>query len=633
MARMALMEAFRPNSTRPSVLRHRSQARRHRAHAEPVDEGLSNSEEDVNIRPSKHTPKAIKKLKGSIATGGPLRPFRLLRQDLQNLGRRYTSDWTVFNQLVFASAVYVFFTNLLPGITFASDLYVLTGKNWGTIEVVFSTGICGIIFSLLSIQPLTIVGVTGPFSVLAENIYSLCIDSFNIPFLPFMAWSLIHAGWMHCVLAVFNAHDWTMRYVTTFSTEIFSLLNSIIYFHKAIQELQRVQGSLSFAAFLYAIIGAVGTMLVAIFLSTAESWKPLFHRYIRMGLTEYAAAISIVLFIGLPHVGELATLDKSTLPVSTSFRPTDPTRDRFFVEFWKLPVEWTFAAIIPGLIITILFFFDHEVSSIICTIDRYGTRKPGGFAWDIVLLGFTTALTGMLGLPPANGLLPQAPLHSESLMHVEKEEKTILVDGEVKTETKEMRRVYEQRWSAFLHAGGILAFVSPPFMHVLGLTPTSVLAGLFLFMGEQSLSVNPILYRTFYLLTPPKELPTLPPSVSTANPPTWEAYAPIHGYTVVQIVMTVIIFIVTLTKGAPAFPVIIIALVPVRLLFMNKVWRRDVLRFVDAWACREGTPEDEEDQQARDNQRTDDNIWRLEQQDDIELPTLAEDSVTESATI
>ena len=77
-----------------------------------------------------------------------LRPGRLLRQDLRNLSKRYVSDWTTFNQLVFASAVYVFFTNLLPGITFASDLYVLTGQQWGTIEVVFSTGICGVIFAL-----------------------------------------------------------------------------------------------------------------------------------------------------------------------------------------------------------------------------------------------------------------------------------------------------------------------------------------------------------------------------------------------------------------------------------------------------------------------------------------------------
>lgn len=90
-------------------------------------------------------------LRESVAAfkpGGALQPFRLLRQDWRNLPKRYVSDWTVFNQLIFASAVYVFFTNLLPGITFASDLYNLTGKNWGTIEVVFSTGLCGMIFSL-----------------------------------------------------------------------------------------------------------------------------------------------------------------------------------------------------------------------------------------------------------------------------------------------------------------------------------------------------------------------------------------------------------------------------------------------------------------------------------------------------
>lgn len=308
-----------------------------------------------------------------------------------------------------------------------------------------------------------------------------------------MAWSLIHAGWMHFILAGINAHDWTMCYVTTFSTEIFSLLNSIIYFHKAVQELQRAHDTLSFAAFLYATIGAIGTMLVAIFLSTAERWKPLFHRYIRMGLTEYAAAISIVIFIGMPHVGELASLDRMTLQTSRSFRPTSPDRSIFFVKFWELPVAWIFAAMIPGLIITILFFFDHEVSSIICTIDRYGTKKPTGYAWDIVLLGATTAMCGILGIPPANGLLPQAPLHSESLMHTEKEE-VVLIDAlEEKPQVKEVRevkQVYEQRWSAFLHAGAILVFVSPPLQHVLGLTPTSVLAGLFMFMGEQSLAVK-----------------------------------------------------------------------------------------------------------------------------------------------
>lgn len=98
---------------------------------------------------------------------------------------------------------------------------------------------------------------------------------------------------------------------------------------------------------------------------------------------------------------------------------------------------------------------------------------------------------------------------------------------------------------------------------------------------------SPILYRFFYLLTPPSELPELPKGVNS--------YWGIHVYTIVQIVVTVVIFIVTLTKGAPAFPVIIIALVPVRLLLMSRMRHRETLRFVDAWACRDGTPEDDED--------------------------------------
>jgi hypothetical protein len=88
------------------------------------------------------------KMAAYFGPGGRFRPFRLLREDLSNLGKRYVSDWTIFNQQIVASAVYIFFTNILPGMTFANDLFIQTGRSWGTIEIVFSTGLCGIIFSV-----------------------------------------------------------------------------------------------------------------------------------------------------------------------------------------------------------------------------------------------------------------------------------------------------------------------------------------------------------------------------------------------------------------------------------------------------------------------------------------------------
>jgi hypothetical protein len=122
-----------------------------------------------------------------------------------------------------------------------------------------------------------------------------------------------------------------------------------------------------------------------------------------------------------------------------------------------------------------------------------------------------------------------------------------------------------------------------------------------MYMGEQSLAVNPILYRFFYILTPPSELPPLPKGV--------ESYKAIHMYTLLQIFMTGVIFYVTLTIIAPVFPVIVIVLVPSRLLLMNRLWDRETLRFVDAWACKDGTPEDDGDRRngiLRDNHRDND---------------------------
>lgn len=114
--------------------------RSEREYSQSTREPTINAETEAQNEPNRRT--------RYFGVGGKLRPFRLLRQDIINIKGRYVSDWQVFNQQVIASAVYIFFTNILPGITFASDLYTLTGKSWGTIEVVFSTGLCGLIFSL-----------------------------------------------------------------------------------------------------------------------------------------------------------------------------------------------------------------------------------------------------------------------------------------------------------------------------------------------------------------------------------------------------------------------------------------------------------------------------------------------------
>ncbi len=55
------------------------------------------------------------------------------------------------------------------------------------------------------------------------------------------------------------------------------------------------------------------------------------------------------------------------------------------------------------------------VSSLIAQGTEFPLKKPAGFHWDLFLLGLTTGVAGLLGIPFPNGLIPQAPFHTESL--------------------------------------------------------------------------------------------------------------------------------------------------------------------------------------------------------------------------
>ncbi len=56
-------------------------------------------------------------------------------------------------------------------------------------------------------------------------------------------------------------------------------------------------------------------------------------------------------------------------------------------------------------------------------------RKPPGFHYDFFLLGITTFIAGLLGIPAPNGLIPQAPIHTTSLLVMGHPKKHDIEDG------------------------------------------------------------------------------------------------------------------------------------------------------------------------------------------------------------
>ena len=99
--------------------------------------------------------------------------LRGIKDDFSRRVPHYLSDWTDgWNLKVCAAIFFIFFTSIGPAITFSELLQEKT-KQIGVIEVLISSAISGSIFSIFSGQPLVIVGVTGPVSILTIAIYNM----------------------------------------------------------------------------------------------------------------------------------------------------------------------------------------------------------------------------------------------------------------------------------------------------------------------------------------------------------------------------------------------------------------------------------------------------------------------------
>ena len=282
--------------------------------------------------------------------------------------------------------------------------------------------------------------------------------------------------------------------------------------------------------------------------------------------------LTIIFFTGFVHIGHMRGVPTEKLPTSKSFFPT---QDRsWLVHFWDLPVSDVFLAIPFAILLTILFYFDHNVSSLIAQGTEFPLRKPAGFHWDIFLLGLTTGVAGLLGIPFPNGLIPQAPFHTNALCVTRSE-----ADEDEAHKGKVQRvvdHVVEQRLSNLAQGLLTLGTMTGPLLIVLHLVPQAVLAGLFFIMGVQALEGNGITLKLVFLARDASLTPGSEPLKRI------ERRAAIWAFVALELVGFGATFALTQTIAAIGFPIIILLLVPVRTFLMPKWFLAEELAVLDA---------------------------------------------------
>ena len=374
---------------------------------------------------------------------------------------------------------------------------------------------------------------------------------------------------MHWFLALTNACN-ALTYVTRFSCDIFGFYVAFIYLQKGIQTLIRQWGVGDASAYLSIMVALL--VLMCAYGCGVIGTSPLFQRYVRVFIKDYGTPLTIIFFTGFVHVGRMKTVDLQTLPTSKSFFPT---LDRgWFIHFWDISVGHVFLAIPFAVLLTVLFYFDHNVSSLIAQGTEFPLKKPAGFHWDLFLLGLTTGIAGLLGIPSPNGLIPQAPFHTTALCVT----RQVADEDEAhkgKTETV-VDHVVEQRFSNLAQGLLTLGTMSGPLLIVLHLIPQGVLAGLFFVMGVQALEGNGITRKILFLardrhLTPARE------PLQRIN-----RRGAIWAFVGLEMLGFGATFAITQTIAAVGFPIIILLLIPVRTFLLPRYFSAEELAILDA---------------------------------------------------
>jgi boron transporter len=197
-------------------------------------------------------------------------------------------------------------------------------------------------------------------------------------------------------------------------------------------------------------------------------------------------------------------------------------------------------------------------------------------------------VAGLLGLPFPNGLIPQAPFHTDSLCVT----KVVASDdssdgggaardegGDNKGHGFALRRthVVEQRVSNLAQGLLTLGTMSGPLLVVLHLIPQGVLAGLFFIMGYQALAGNGITAKLLFLLRDRRLTPPSHPLRALA------ARRPLALplFVALELLGFGVTFAITQTVAAVGFPVCILALIPVRAALLPRLFAPADLALLD----------------------------------------------------
>jgi len=533
-----------------------------------------------------------------------------IRNDIARRSKIYLSDWTdAFGGdrtiKTVSTTLFLFFACLSPAIAFGLLFQEGCGQAFGVVEMITSSGIAGIIWALLSGQPLCILGATGPvlaYTVVCFNLFA----AMKLPFLPMYWWT---GAWFSLFTILFAASDFccVVKHVTKFTEEIFSMLISVIFiveawkpvvknFHSQYDDGSRkwtdASALLQFCLMFFTWF--VATKLAG--LKTTNWATPLFRKII----SSFGVTISILSWTAMAAIwsnpdctkamekaGECTRIDFLKVPsgFSTTFKHfLDPEPRAWLqspfigsihdgttgspISMGSLPIWAIFFAIVPAAGFAVLGFLDQNLTTLLVNRKSNNLKKPPAYHLDMFVCGFFVyPICTVLCLPFPVAATVRSLTHLIALTNYE------MVEIEGGGVRKVPVDVVEQRVTNLgIH---IMIILCVFLAGILNFVPKAVLLGVFLFMGVSSLNGNELWERLLlYFIWDSSKFPqySYVKKCTTGK---------IHLFTFLQFICLGILYALKSMKSvAVVFPFFIASLVGVRYMF-KFIFTQDELQALD----------------------------------------------------
>jgi hypothetical protein len=508
-----------------------------------------------------------------------------LRRDVQRRAPYYKSDWTDafspgnFQQCI-SSICFLFFACLAPAIAFGSIYDIETDGQIGVVECILASGFAGVVYSILSGQPLCILGGTGPNLAYTVAFYQIC-KSMDIDFLTARVWQGLWCALITIIFAITDASAW-MSHVTRYVEEIFSALISLIFIVEALKSvIDSYYKHDEAGAFLTTLL-CFSTYMLAMQLKGLKVTKFL-SPTLRFTISNFAVSIAILIVSGVCQIWrqnvdiEWLSVPEEIVPsmkIGASPRPwfVNPMGGQGLnADGIKrdLPTWAIFFTMIPGLGMALLNYLDQNLTTKLINRPASGLKKPGAYHLDMMVLGaIIYPVVSIFGLPFPCAATVRSLAHLISLTTYE--ERPLPGGGTQKVVSK----VVEQRVTHFsIH---ILMLISLLLSSYLKYVPKGVLFGVFLFMGMTSVTGNQLFARIFlWARFDPKTYPRFQyvTRIQTHR---------LHLFTFIQFFCLAILYgLKALKQTAMVFPFFIAFLVFVR-KGLGKIFTKKELGVLDA---------------------------------------------------